>query len=281
MKIRPIDRIFSILSGILTPFFLVACAAIVPCAFRPFYYACIRPLQIPETSGYSVETIREAFDDVMDFLWCGAEFKTGSLAWTESEKAHFADCIPAFHLQAILLIAGGIFLIVYLILLRRGVLRRARLFGVPSVSYGAAGLLLFLAAVGGYAALDFGGLFHLFHKIVFPEKRIGISIRIPSRSSISCRRSSSSSAPSTSFRSPFCSPPSPSYSASSPAKRRAGKRRSEKTADFCIFSKNSFRKRLTFCPVYAMITISVRPSGLARCIIRTVRCNALHECSVL
>lgn len=170
MKIRPIDRIFSILSGVLTPFFLVACAAIVPCAFRPFYYACIRPLQIPETSGYSVETIREAFDDVMDFLWCGAEFKTGSLAWTESEKAHFADCIPAFHLQAILLIAGGIFLIVYLILLRRGVLRRARLFGVPSVSYGAAGLLLFLAAVGGYAALDFGGLFNLFHKIVFPGK---------------------------------------------------------------------------------------------------------------
>ena len=62
---------------------------LIPCAFRPFYYISVDTLNIPEESGYEREVCIEAYDDVMNFIWEGAEFKTGQLKWTEEEKGHF------------------------------------------------------------------------------------------------------------------------------------------------------------------------------------------------
>ena len=170
MKPRVIDKICSILAFLITPVFLVSFAVSIPAVFRPFYYACITPLHIEETSGYSRETIVEAYDDVMDFIWEGAEFKTGSLKWTEEEKAHFEDCIPLFHLQIILATILGALLLAYLVLLKTKVLRPARLKGITSTAYGGMLTLLFMAIVGIFAAIDFTKLFDAFHAVFFPGK---------------------------------------------------------------------------------------------------------------
>ncbi len=170
MKPRPIDKICSVLAFLITPIFFISFAVCIPAIFRPFYYACITPLHIEETSGYSRETIVEAYDDVMDFIWEGAEFKTGSLEWTEEEKSHFEDCIPLFHLQIILATILGALLLAYLILLKTKVLRPARLKGISSVSYGGMLTLLFMAIVGIFAAIDFTALFDTFHAVFFPGK---------------------------------------------------------------------------------------------------------------
>ena len=170
MKPRVIDKICSILAFLITPVFLVSFAVSIPAVFRPFYYACITPLHIEETSGYSRETIVEAYDDVMDFIWEGAEFKTGSLEWTEDEKAHFEDCIPLFHLQIILATILGALLLAYLILLKTKVLRPARLKGITSTAYGGMLTLVLMIAIGIFAAIDFTKLFDTFHAVFFPGK---------------------------------------------------------------------------------------------------------------
>ena len=170
MKPRLIDVICSVLAFLATPLFFISFAVSIPAVFRPFYYACITPLHIEEYSGYSRETIVEAYDDVMEFIWEGAEFKTGSLKWTEEEKAHFEDCVPLFHLQVILACVLGAYLLVYLILIKKKVLRPARFKGISSVSYGGMLTLLFMAIVGIFAAIDFDKLFNLFHAIFFPGK---------------------------------------------------------------------------------------------------------------
>ena len=170
MKSRPIDIILSILAFLATPLFFISFAASIPAVFRPFYYACITPLHIEETSGYDRETIVEAYDDVMAFIWEGAEFKTGSLKWTEEEKEHFEDCIPLFHLQVILASILGAYLLVYLILIKTKVLRPARFKGISSVSYGGMLTLIIMAIVGIFAAIDFDKLCNLFHAVFFPGK---------------------------------------------------------------------------------------------------------------
>ncbi len=170
MKSRTIDIILSILAFLATPLFFISFAASIPAVFRPFYYACITPLHIEETSGYDRETIVEAYDDVMAFIWEGAEFKTGSLKWTEEEKEHFEDCIPLFHLQVILASILGAYLLVYLILIKTKVLRPARFKGISSVSYGGILTLIIMAIVGIFAAIDFDKLFNLFHAVFFPGK---------------------------------------------------------------------------------------------------------------
>ena len=170
MKPRVIDKICSILAFLITPVFLVSFTVSIPAVFRPFYYACITPLHIEETSGYSRETIVEAYDDVMDFIWEGAEFKTGSLEWTEEEKEHFEDCIPLFHLQIILATILGALLLAYLILLKTKVLRPARLKGITSTAYGGMLTLVLMIAIGIFAAIDFTKLFDTFHAVFFPGK---------------------------------------------------------------------------------------------------------------
>ena len=170
MKTRPIDIICSVLAFLATPIFFISFAASIPSVFRPFYYACIKPLNIEEYSGYSRETIVEAYDDVMDFIWEGAEFKTGSLQWTESEQQHFEDCIPLFHLQVVLACVLGAYLIAYLVLLKTKVLRPARFKGISSVSYGGMLTIIVVVAIGIFALVDFDKLFNLFHAIFFHGK---------------------------------------------------------------------------------------------------------------
>ena len=170
MKKDIISRIYSILVIVVTPIFFIALAAFFTCIFRPFYYMLIGPLKIEETSGYSREVIVEAFDDVMNFMWNGAEFKTGQLAWTEEEKAHFEDCIPLFRLQLILTIVLGIILLTYVILIKLKIIEHKKVLGISPVAYGGAIAILILAFVGIFAAIDFDKLFEVFHHIAFPGK---------------------------------------------------------------------------------------------------------------
>ena len=75
----------------------------VPILCRPFYYAHISALDLPARTGWSAETIRQAYDQVLDFCVFGAPFGTGELAWSESGMSHFADVRVLFRLDFIVL----------------------------------------------------------------------------------------------------------------------------------------------------------------------------------
>ena len=170
MKKRPVDIICSALCFVITPFFFISASALIPCLFNFFYYFWIDPLKIPQTSGFTKPQIIEAFNDVMNFIWRGAEFKTGELAYTKEEEMHFADCKPLFHLQLILFLVTGVLLLSYFILLKVKVLRKARFKGISPMAYSGALTISLLLGIGIFALVDFDKLFTIFHQIAFPGK---------------------------------------------------------------------------------------------------------------
>ena len=173
-KKEKIKNIISIVYGwvifLFTPFFFVCCGTMIPCTFRPFYYWSVGPLKISETSGYSYNEIKTAFDDVMNFIWRGAPFKTGNLAYTAEEASHFADCIPLFRLQLIIFIIGAVLFTAYFVLHFTKVLPIKRFKDINPITYGAMLTLVFALVFGIFAAADFDGLFRAFHQVFFPGK---------------------------------------------------------------------------------------------------------------
>ena len=156
------SKLLSCLVSILTALFLLSSAIAVPILWRGFYYGQIGPLNLVEETGFSEETIRGAFDQVMDYLVLDGEFGTGSLRWSEEGMAHFADCRTLFRLDFILLTVTGVALLIFPDFKTK--------FAFPPVK----GALIFLAvvllALGVWAFVDFESLFVMFHKLFFPGK---------------------------------------------------------------------------------------------------------------
>ena len=152
-------------------FFILTCAIALPIYIRPFYYAHIEPLELPEISGYTADQIREGYDAILDYLTLpGREFSAGDFAYSAEGAAHFADCKVLFDLNRNVLLAS---LAVLLALsLYRRVKRRPPyvLFGRPAAFTAGISALVLPIVLGGLAALDFDRAFVVFHSIFFPGK---------------------------------------------------------------------------------------------------------------
>lgn len=164
------SKLLSILLSLALALFFLSATIAVPILCRPFYYHQIDALSLPETTGWSEETIRGAYDEVMDYLVFGAPFGTGELRWSESGQAHFADCRTLFRLDFVLLGVSAAVLAVLAVLYRRGKLAFHRFCGRSPAFWAAAGLsaVFLLAAV--WAVIDFTSLFTAFHHVFFPGK---------------------------------------------------------------------------------------------------------------
>lgn len=164
------SRTLSIFIALLLALFAISASVAAPILCRPFYYAHIEGLHMPETTGWSHEQIREAFDDVMDFLLKGAEFKTGDLAWSESGMSHFADCKVLFHLDLWIFAVTGVALLALLLLFRHKKTQPARLAGRGPSFWAGIGIIALFGGFGLFAASDFDRAFTVFHKVFFPGK---------------------------------------------------------------------------------------------------------------
>ena len=170
MKPRVIDILFAVLAILMIPLLCISAAALVPCAFRPFYYFFMNVLDIPESSGYPTVIVKEAYNDVMDYIWFGGPFRTGRLAFSEVGETHFADCVPLFRAQPVLFGLALFLVFLYAYLRRRDVLRPVSLLGQSPLTLGGALTVLGISFVGIFALVDFDAMFTLFHKIAFPGK---------------------------------------------------------------------------------------------------------------
>lgn len=164
------SKLLSILSTLFTAVFLLTGVIAVPILWRGFYYWQMDSLRLSYRSGFSPEVIREAFDQVMDFLVKGAPFGTGQLKWSQEGMAHFADCKALFHLDFLILAVCAVVLLVLLILRVSRKVRLYRFLDKGSCFWALVLLAVVLGAVLVWALIDFEGLFTAFHTAFFPGK---------------------------------------------------------------------------------------------------------------
>ncbi len=162
-------RLLSVLCMICVCLFLLTVSIGLPIYIRPFYYAHITACDLEAVSGYSESEIRQAYDEVLDYLTLpGKGFGTGVMPISHEAEHHFADCKVLFELNAVVLVGSALVLAV--LFLTRKKWGPYRL-GKHSAPFWAAVLSLTAPVViGGLAALDFDRAFVIFHSIFFPGK---------------------------------------------------------------------------------------------------------------
>lgn len=163
------SKLSGALEALCCALFSLTAAVAVPILWRGWYYGQIGSLGLVEQTGWSEETIRGAFDAVMDYLVKGAPFSTGELAWSESGMSHFADCRTLFRLDFIVLALTGAALLFFLFRSLRSPRQTGRRPLSPALAALAVTLALFLI-FGTWAMVDFEGLFAAFHGLCFPGK---------------------------------------------------------------------------------------------------------------
>ena len=162
-------RFLSLVCMVLVCLFLMTAAIALPIYVRPFYYAHIDGYDLVHVSGYSETEIRQAYDEVLDYLTLpGKEFGTGVLPHSDAGKAHFEDCKVLFDLNAsVLLGSAAVLAVLFLLRKKWGPYR----LGMHSACFWAAVLSVTAPmAIGVLAAIDFDRAFVMFHSIFFPGK---------------------------------------------------------------------------------------------------------------
>ncbi len=151
--------------------FILSLSIAVPIVFRPFYYWHINMLKLPQTTGFSYEQIRIAYDEMMDFCFgLRKTFSTGDLRFSESGMLHFVDVRFLFLLDlAVLLICTAIIVTVH-VLKKKKILEPWRFYGHTPGYYGAELLAFIFIAITLLSLGNFDRTFVIFHKIFFPGK---------------------------------------------------------------------------------------------------------------
>ena len=143
----------------------------LPIYFRPFYYMQIEPLEIPRYTGRTVEQIKEAYDQVLDYLTIpGREFGTGVFLYSEEGASHFADCKKLFDLNAVAFLLSLFGVSLLTLLNRSSKVRLLSFRGFTPGFFAGTGALSIFAVLGILVSLDFNTAFVIFHSIFFPGK---------------------------------------------------------------------------------------------------------------
>lgn len=163
------NKLPTALAALASALFSLTAAVAVPILWRGWYAWQVGSLGLEASTGWSRETILDAYNAVMDFLVKDAPFSTGDLAWSESGRAHFVDCRALFRLDFIVLALSALLLLAALVwLLRPAPPIGQRQVSPPLVALAVtAGVFLIF---GAWAVLDFEGLFTAFHHTFFPGK---------------------------------------------------------------------------------------------------------------
>lgn len=165
------SKLLSLFTGVFTALLVLSASIAVPLLCRPFYYAHIEALNLDGYTGLSVEQIREAFDQVMDYcLGLRPDFAAGVLPFSESGASHFADVRVLFLLDLWVAVISLAALVILFIISRRKKLTPTPLMGHGPGFWAAIGLGGLFLIVGGLAATNFERAFVIFHSLFFPGK---------------------------------------------------------------------------------------------------------------
>ena len=165
-----LNHFLTILFGVAIVLFVWTFSISLPIYVRAFYYTQIDALNIEESSGYDKTTIKEAYDDVLDYLTLHKDFGTGELKCSESAKAHFADCRTLFDINLSVMIVSAVVILTICILAAKHVIELKKYKGFNIWFFSAICALVLPLVFLAVAAINFDTAFVVFHKILFPGK---------------------------------------------------------------------------------------------------------------
>ncbi len=142
----------------------------LPIYFRPFYYLHINGLDMVENTRWSYDVIKEAYDEVLDFLVLNKPFGTGELKYSSEGQSHFEDCKILFDLNFYCLLGSFIISSVILVLHKLKKIEIQKYFKFSPIFYSSIIAILIPLIVGILASIDFDRAFEVFHTIFFPGK---------------------------------------------------------------------------------------------------------------
>ena len=163
------SKLLTIFLAVLTAVALFTGSVALPILCRPFYYAHIEPMNLTKISGLTVEEIKRAYGEMMDYCTgLRPDFSAGVLHFSDSGADHFADVRTLFLLDLWAFGLSAAALLLFFLLRRR--LTPAPLAGHTFPFWAGSGLAALFALIGGLAAPDFDAAFTVFHHIFFPGK---------------------------------------------------------------------------------------------------------------
>ncbi len=165
------NKISTLIFGVAVFFFIITFSIGLPIYCRFFYYLQIKPLGIESYSGCDYATIKNAYDEVLNFLtlpW--ARFGTGVFNYSESGKAHFFDCKILFNLNLIILLTSSAILITLGILNAKKKISLIKPLGLSVGFYSCVTLLTVFVLLAALVSIDFDRAFVIFHTVFFPGK---------------------------------------------------------------------------------------------------------------
>ncbi len=166
-----LNLILTILFGVSLFFLIITFSIGLPIYCRFFYYAHINALNIDGSSGYSYAQIKEAYDQVINYLTLpNREFKTGVFAYSMEGKAHFSDVKNLVTLNVVILAVSATAVTTLSVLAKFKVITLTRPKGLFVGFYSAVGVLGACVIIFGLALINPSNAFVVFHKIFFPGK---------------------------------------------------------------------------------------------------------------
>ena len=165
---RGLNFFYTILFGIFIMLFVWTFAISIPIYARGIYYSQINSIE--RESDYDRETIKAAYDEVLDYLTLHKKFGTGKLSCSDDAKAHFADCQKLFDLNLSVMIISAVGIVVLLVLARKKIIELKNIKGYNIGFYAGIIAALLPIVVFAIAAINFDVAFVVFHKILFPGK---------------------------------------------------------------------------------------------------------------
>ena len=165
------NKVLTILYIISLTVFAITFSIGLPIYCRFFYFALIGPLDIVETSGYSLDVIINAYNDVLNYLTLPfTTFKTGELLYSTEGASHFYDVKKLFNLNGIALLISTAIIIIFTVLKRKNKLTYHNFLNKTPYFYSGIINILLPLLIGVIAVIDFEAVFDVFHLIMFPGK---------------------------------------------------------------------------------------------------------------
>lgn len=166
MKKNIIKKLFAIFLIINTSLFIVSLVISFALVFKPFYYYHINSLNITNQSGYTELEIKEAYDDVIDYLVLDKPFKTGKLKYSDVGYDHFKDCKLLFNLNFFILGFSSVIIILKKIYFNNIKVFKHNISFLSSILNIFVFILIFVSSI----IVGFSETFEIFHRIFFLGK---------------------------------------------------------------------------------------------------------------